>query len=109
MTDYQVFTAQTEASESANVKARVTGYLTDLICKDGAMVHKGDDLFKIDERPYKAALDQATAALAVAEAALNGAKSALEAASGAWSRTKRTTTCIPSCGNNRRERLTRGR
>jgi RND family efflux transporter MFP subunit len=70
VTDYQVFTARTQAELSVDVKARVTGYLEKLLFKDGDEVQKGAVLFQIDDRPYKATLDQAKASLAFAQAAL---------------------------------------
>src|SRR5262245_6534965 len=57
--DYQVFTARTEAVQSVDVKARVTGYLTRIGFKDGEIVKQGKVLFEIDNSPYKATLDQA--------------------------------------------------
>jgi len=80
VTDYQTFTARTQAVESANLNARVTGYLEKILFKDGEMVKEGDVLFQIDDRPYKAALDQAKANLESAKASLDVAKSSLEIA-----------------------------
>jgi RND family efflux transporter MFP subunit len=70
VTDSQVFTARTQAVQSVDVKARVTGYLDEIKFEDGAIVEKGALLFQIDDRPYKATLDQAQAALVAARAAL---------------------------------------
>jgi RND family efflux transporter MFP subunit len=70
ITDYQIFTVRTEAVESVDIKARVTGYLKEINFKDGSDVKQGDVLFKIDDRPYKAALDEAKANVAYAKAAL---------------------------------------
>jgi membrane fusion protein, multidrug efflux system len=70
VTDYQVFTARTEAVQSVDVKTRVTGYLTKILFKDGDDVKAGAVLFEIDDRPYKATLDQARAALEIAKASL---------------------------------------
>lgn len=70
VTDYQVFTARTQAVQSVDVKARVTGYLTGILFKDGQNVQAGQVLFQIDDRPYKAALDQAKANLDFAKASL---------------------------------------
>ncbi|MGD9633656.1 MAG: efflux RND transporter periplasmic adaptor subunit [Pirellulales bacterium] len=70
VTNYQLFTVRTEAVESVDIKARVTGYLKEILFKDGADVNAGDVLFKIDDRPYKAALDEAKANVAYAKAAL---------------------------------------
>jgi RND family efflux transporter MFP subunit len=70
VSDYQVFTARTQAVDSVDVKARVTGYLEKLDFKDGDDVKKGQVLFTIDDRTYKAAVDKAKADLEVASAAL---------------------------------------
>jgi len=70
VTDYQIFTARTQAVESVDVKARVTGYLMKIDFKDGDEVKSGQVLFEIDDRPYKASLDKELADLEVAKAAL---------------------------------------
>lgn len=70
ITNFQVFTARTEAVESVDIKSRVSGYLTEILFQDGGDVQAGDVLFKIDDRPYKAALDEAKANLEYARAAL---------------------------------------
>jgi multidrug efflux system membrane fusion protein len=77
VTDYQVFTARTQAEQSVDVKARVSGFLTKILVKDGADVKEGDVLFQIDDRPYKAALEQAKATLGHAQASKDLAKAAL--------------------------------
>jgi RND family efflux transporter MFP subunit len=70
VTDTRVFTARTQAVQSVDVKARVTGYLTAIRFKDGDEVEKGAVLFQIDDRPYKAALDRAKGDLDLARARL---------------------------------------
>jgi RND family efflux transporter MFP subunit len=77
VTDYQVFTARTQAVQSVDLKARITGYLTKINFKDGDMVKEGEVLFQIDDRPYKAALDQAKGALDAAKGSLEVAKAAV--------------------------------
>jgi multidrug efflux system membrane fusion protein len=77
VTGYQVFTARTQDVQSVDVKARVSGFLTKILVKDGADVKEGDILFQIDDRPYKASLDQAKANLSHAKASLDLAKAAL--------------------------------
>jgi membrane fusion protein (multidrug efflux system) len=54
----------------AQIRAQVSGYLLRQDYHDGAVVHKGDLLFEIDARPFRAALAQAEAsdAEAVAQA-----------------------------------------
>lgn len=45
------------------VKAQIGGELTKVLFKEGEEVHKGQQLFEIDPRPYKQAIDQAQAAI----------------------------------------------
>lgn len=56
------------AYETVQVQAQVTGQIISREFKDGADVKKGDLLFKIDSRPYQAALAQAQGLLAQAKA-----------------------------------------
>src|SRR2546421_217207 len=51
------YTGHLESPESVNVAARVSGLLLDAPFTEGALVNKGDLLFVIDERPFKADLD----------------------------------------------------
>ncbi|WP_375409136.1 efflux RND transporter periplasmic adaptor subunit [uncultured Methylobacterium sp.] len=74
------YTGRFEAVDYVEVRARVTGYLEKVLFQDGATVKKGDILFVIDRRPYKAALDQAQAALTSAKASLNFSTTDLERA-----------------------------
>lgn len=53
---------------NANINAQVTGYLISRDYKEGSVVKKGDLLFRIDPRPFDAALAQAKATLAKAKA-----------------------------------------
>ncbi len=68
VTDYADFTARTAAVDSVEVRARVSGYLEKVNFKEGALVKKGDVLFEIDPRTYRAVLNQAEGALESAEA-----------------------------------------
>ncbi|MCE5194145.1 MAG: efflux RND transporter periplasmic adaptor subunit [Nitrospiraceae bacterium] len=52
-----------EAYSTVSIKARVNGELTAVHFQEGKDVNKGDLLFTIDPRPYKAALDSAKANL----------------------------------------------
>lgn len=71
------FLGRVQAQEKVDLRARVSGYLTDVKFAEGSMVKKGDVLFVIDEAPFVAALDQAKAAVASAEAALRNATAQL--------------------------------
>ncbi len=55
---------------NAQIRAQVTGYLLRQDYREGDPINKGDLLFEIDPRPFKAAFDQAKGLLAQAEAKL---------------------------------------
>jgi RND family efflux transporter MFP subunit len=50
-----------QADVNATISAQVSGYLLEQHYREGQMVKQGDLLFQIDDRTYKAALDQALA------------------------------------------------
>ena len=74
------YTGRFDPIEFVEVRARVTGYLDKIMFQDGADVKKGEVLFIIDRRPYKAALEQAQAALVSAKARLSFTQTDLERA-----------------------------
>jgi len=59
---------------NAEIQPRVAGYLIKQDYKEGSVVKKGQVLFEIDPRPFRAALDQAKAQQSQAEAQLGKAK-----------------------------------
>jgi RND family efflux transporter MFP subunit len=68
VTDWDEFTGRTEAIESVDVRPRVSGYIERVAFAEGSIVRKGDLLFVIDPRPYRAELDRAEAELVRAQA-----------------------------------------
>jgi RND family efflux transporter MFP subunit len=74
---FTTFTGQFEAVDRVEIRAQVSGYLTEIHFKDGQMVKKGDLLFVIDPRPYEIALATAKSQLATATATLSLAKKQL--------------------------------
>jgi multidrug efflux system membrane fusion protein len=54
--------------QTVTVNARVSGLIEEAPFREGAIVHAGDLLFKIDPRPFQADLDNKQAAVAQAEA-----------------------------------------
>ena len=50
-----------------SVSAQVNGPVSQVFVKNGAQVHRGDLLFRIDPQPYQVALEQAQAQLAAAK------------------------------------------
>jgi membrane fusion protein, multidrug efflux system len=73
---YSEWIGTTDGLVNAKIRAQVSGYLLKQTYKEGTPVKKGDLLFEIDPRPFKAALDQAVAQLAIAKARLG--KTALD-------------------------------
>ena len=65
------FTGQFSAVDQVELRAQVSGYLTEIHFTDGQVVQKGDLLFVIDPRPYDIALQQAVAQYQTATAALD--------------------------------------
>lgn len=59
VTDWDEFTGRFDAIEQVQIRARVTGFVTSVEFKDGAMVKAGDLLYVIDPRQYQAAALQA--------------------------------------------------
>src|SRR6476661_6472954 len=68
VTEWDEFTGRLEAVESVEIRPRVAGYIESVHFTEGGLVKKGDLLFVIDPRPYKAELDRAQAELTRAEA-----------------------------------------
>ena len=68
VTQWDEFTGRVEAVDSVNIQPRVAGYIESVNFKEGAEVKKGDVLFVIDQRPFKADLARAEAELARARA-----------------------------------------
>lgn len=73
--DWDEYIGHFEAPQSVELRARVTGQVTQVLFRDGQSVRKGQPLFVIDPRPYKAALDQARAAVESARATRRNAVS----------------------------------
>lgn len=68
VTQWDEFTGRLEAVESVEVRPRVTGYIESVNFSEGSLVKKGDLLFVIDPRPYRAELAKAEAELTRATA-----------------------------------------
>jgi RND family efflux transporter MFP subunit len=68
LVEWDEYTGQFAAKEYVEIRARVSGYLTEIHFEDGQLVKEGDLLFVIDPRPYDATLAAARAQLAQGEA-----------------------------------------
>ena len=56
------------------VRSQISGYLMQVLYKEGQLVNKGDPLAEIDPRPYQVMLENAEAGLARDQATLDNAK-----------------------------------
>ncbi len=74
VTEYLEFTGNIGAVQTVQLRARVAGYLEQVLFEDGDQVKKGDLLFQIEQDTYIAAVNQAKGGLARAQAALKQAK-----------------------------------
>ena len=61
-------TGTVAAIESVALRARTSGFVESVLLPEGGWVRKGQVLFTLDARPFRAALDRARAALAQAQA-----------------------------------------
>lgn len=68
VTETQEFSGRLEAIERVEIRPRVPGFITSVNVSPGAEVKKGEVLFVIDPRPYKAEADRAQAAARSARA-----------------------------------------
>ena len=67
--DFQ-YVGVAESSHIVELRARVEGYLTKIAYPEGSLVHTGDLMFVLDERPFVASLDMAKGELARQQAIL---------------------------------------
>ena len=80
ITEWDEYIGRFEASRSVELRPRVSGEITAVHFRDGQMVRRGQPLFTIDPRPYRAALAEAQAGVATAQSDLALARSDLERA-----------------------------
>lgn len=80
ITEWDEFTGRFEATESVDIRARVSGYLQAVNFSDGQFVEQGQVLFVIDPRPYEAAVAAARAQVESARARVDLADAELSRA-----------------------------
>jgi len=80
ITEWYEFTGRFEAVEAVDVRARVSGYVEEIVFADGDIITKDAPLFVIDPRPYQAVVEEAEAALESARARVELADAELERA-----------------------------
>ena len=67
------FVGRVEAVERVEIRARVTGFLEDVLFKEGDLVKKGDILYRIERDSFQAAVQQAQGAVLEAQGKLANA------------------------------------
>jgi membrane fusion protein (multidrug efflux system) len=73
-TTYQEYPAAVEGAVNVEVRPQVSGSLDKVFVDEGAFVKAGQPIFKINDQPYRAALNNALASLHAAEAAQGNAQ-----------------------------------
>jgi RND family efflux transporter MFP subunit len=73
--DWDEYIGRFEAPQSVEMRARITGVVSQILFRNGQDVREGQSLFVIDPRPYRATLEHAEAQIASARATLANARS----------------------------------
>lgn len=74
------FVGRIEAVERVSVRARITGFLQEVLFKEGDIVKEGAPLYRIESEPFEAAVQQAQGALVKAQGQAANAKTQLDRA-----------------------------
>ena len=69
-----VYSASIRGKQDIDIRPKVSGYITEVCVREGALVQKGQTLFVIDQVPYQAELQTAIANVDVAQAAVDAAE-----------------------------------
>jgi multidrug efflux system membrane fusion protein len=69
ITEWDEFTGRLEAVQSVSVRPRVAGLISEVSFTEGSLVHQGQVLFELDDRPFRAQVDRLRAELAQATVA----------------------------------------
>lgn len=73
-TTYQEYPASVEGAVNVEIRPQVSGSLDKVFVDEGAFVNAGQPIFKINDQPYRAALNHAIASQHAAEGALASAQ-----------------------------------
>lgn len=71
------FVGETQSSQQVEIRARVNGFLEQRLYTEGSLVKAGEVMFRMDQKPFRAALDAAQAELAQQQARLTTARANL--------------------------------
>ncbi len=70
----QEYTASIQGEHYVDIRPQISGVITKILIEEGSQIKAGQTLFIIDQAPYKAALDVASANVKSAEASVETAK-----------------------------------
>ena len=82
LADHRELIGRIDARETVEIRPRVSGHIDDVRFQAGTVVEKGDVLFVIDPRPYRAKVELAEAALERAKVGLGRAENEAKRADG---------------------------
>lgn len=82
LADHRELIGRVDARETVEIRPRVSGHIDDVRFQAGTVVEKGDVLFVIDPRPYRAKVELAEAALERAKVGLGRAENEAKRADG---------------------------
>lgn len=71
------FVGETQSSQQVEIRARVNGFLEQRLYTEGTLVKAGQVMFRMDQKPFQAALEAAQAELAQQQARLTTARANL--------------------------------
>jgi RND family efflux transporter MFP subunit len=77
ISDALIVAGRLDALHQVQLKGRVSGQLETVDCRPGQTVKKGDVLFEIEPRPYRAEVDKATAEVRLAQSRMKGLRTKL--------------------------------
>jgi multidrug efflux system membrane fusion protein len=80
VTEFDEFTGRLQAVQSVAVRPRVSGLISNVTFTEGSLVHQGQLLFQVDDRPFRAEVDRLRAELVQATAARDRAQSEMKRA-----------------------------
>ncbi|MGY0588092.1 MAG: efflux RND transporter periplasmic adaptor subunit [Paraglaciecola chathamensis] len=80
ITEWDEFTGRLQAPQTVTLIPRVSGYIENVLFEEGAVVNKGEVLFQIDPRAFKAEVDRLKAELLSAKSAYTQALNDFERA-----------------------------
>lgn len=82
ITEWDEYTGRLEATETVELRPRVSGYISEVLFKEGSMVSEGEPLFRIDPASFQTEVDRL-------DAELSSAKSQADLANSEYNRAKR--------------------